>query len=225
MRIGVVVATEREKEAFSKVFSDRPYMHTRAGNHLVDCWKLSLDREVFLVLSGVGEIAAAISTQYLIDVFHVDVMINYGVVGGLINYEPKKPFLVNGVVHYDFDMTFDTDLKVGQYPNTYKTVIEIKRNAFFAGQLENLDKLICASGDKIVPGGEPKKRLRREFGADVCDMESAGFVITCNRNRMPCAIIKAISDGVDEDVEAFEKNVDEAALNCAKLIFRLASNH
>ena len=32
----------------------------------------------------------------------------------------------------------------------------------------DLMPVTCASGDKFVDGGEPKRRLHREYGADIC---------------------------------------------------------
>ena len=218
MKIGIVVATKRELGAFLDVFG-HPLMYS-VSSYLIYSWRPMPNKEIYAVLSGVGEIAAAASTQYLIDEYQVDRIINYGVVGGLVYYENKKPFLVDRVVHYDFDMTFGTDLKVGQYPES-DVFIEPEQSAFLSSELVGIDRLACASADKIVGGGEPKKRLRREFKTEACDMESAGILITCNRNRIPCTIIKAISDGLNEDVEAFERNADEAARNCVELINRL----
>lgn len=41
------------------------------------------DAHIYVLSSGAGEILAAAGTQLLISVFQVDVIINFGVVGGL----------------------------------------------------------------------------------------------------------------------------------------------
>ena len=49
-------------------------------------------------------------------------------------------------------------------------------------------------------------------------MEAAGVLFTCNRNNTPVTLIKAVSDGMDEDSDAFDCNVYRASLSCVKVI-------
>ena len=220
MRIGIIVATKKEREAFFEVFG-KPYLSNLGKNNFkVMMWRLDLLKSVYLILGGLGELASAASTQYLIDHFKVDKIINYGVVGGLSEeHEAKKVGIVDKIVHYDFDISFESDYEVGEYPNVglYHTPI---KQAISIPPSDGVARFVCASADKVVGGGEPKRELRRKFGADICEMEAAGIIITCNRNGIPCSFIKAVSDGVDEDEEAFTKNVHEASRRCVELIAR-----
>ena len=219
MRIGVIVATKKERQAFFDVFGEPTQAHLKTSNFQVTMWKLAPDKEVYLILSGVGEISSAICTQHLIDNYKVDKIINYGVAGGLSEkHYDRKVGVVDKIVHYDFDISFGSNYKVGEYPNIGIYHIPAKQAISLP---KDLDKFICASADKVVGGGEPKRELRRKFGADICEMEAAGIIITCNRNGIPCSFIKAISDGVDEDLEAFDKHVYQASLNCVNLIAEL----
>lgn len=53
-----------------------------------------------IVNCGPGEIAAASGTQFLISEYHVDIVINFGVVGGLTEEMSKtKVCIVEKVVH------------------------------------------------------------------------------------------------------------------------------
>lgn len=61
---------------------------------------------VFAVNAGAGEISAAAATQLLISVFHVDLVVNFGVVGGLTpEMAMARTVVVESVVHYDFDIS------------------------------------------------------------------------------------------------------------------------
>ena len=222
MRIGILVATKPEWEPFIEIFGD-PIAYFKATDN--GCGferaKWSTGRHfITLIMSGYGEIAAASATQYLIDKCNIDIIINYGVVGGLHEmHEVKKIGIVRKIVHYDFDLSIGGNkYPVGRYPNQKDLFISPKRDALPADFMERFDELTCASADKFVCGGEPKRKLREKFGADVCEMEAAGIVITCNRNNVPCSFIKAVSDGVDEDEEAFDMNVHEASKVCVELI-------
>ena len=222
MRIGVIVATELEQKAFFEVFGPPSVTHpSKSGSFEVSTWVLMPGNSLHLILGGLGEIASASSTQYLIDHFRVDRIINYGVVGGLSEeHTERKVGIVTSVVHYDFDISFGSEYKVGEYPKwgIFQTPIAPAIPEEFT---KDLNHFVCASADKIVGGGEPKRRLREQFGADICEMEAAGILITCNRNNIPCTLIKAISDGVDGDVEAFDNHASAAAKNCVELIAEL----
>lgn len=218
MKVGIIVATEKEQRAFYEVFG-QPSLH-KLGLYMFDIalWKLAPDKYVYLILGGLGEIASASSTQYLIDTFDVDMVINYGVAGGLAEkHGARKVGIVTSVVHYGFDISFGSHYQVGEYPHQGIFLKPIK-NAIPDSFTKDLDRFVCASADVIVAGGEPKRRLRRDFGADICEMEAAGVLITCNRNGTPCTLIKAISDGVEEDVEAFDLHVHAASKACVEVI-------
>ena len=58
-----------------------------------------------------------------------------------------------------------------------------------------LKEVICASADKFVSKPKVKKYLNKKYGAEVCDMECAGVLLTCDTAKIPCLIIKAVSDG------------------------------
>ena len=62
-----------------------------------------------IVNCGPGEIAAASGTQFLISEYHVDIVMNFGVVGGLTEEMSKtKVCIVEKVVHYDLTQVRQT---------------------------------------------------------------------------------------------------------------------
>ena len=219
MRIGIVVATKDELRPFVEIFGSAEASFPNTNGYEVFRWYLGVGDYLYLILSGPGEIAAASSTQYLIDNFKVEGIINYGVAGGLSEeHTAGYVGVVERVVHTDFDITLSGHHVVGQYPHSPSPYIYPAKEFVAEAYTEALNKLTCASADKFVAGGEPKARLRREFGADVCEMEAAGIIITCNRNNIPVTLIKAVSDGANEDAEAFENNVYLASKSCVYLI-------
>ena len=69
-----------------------------------------------VVHSGIGEIAAA-ATALLIDRYEVEMLVNFGVVGGLTEaLTLTKTCVVRDVVHYDFDLSGIDEVLPAQYP-------------------------------------------------------------------------------------------------------------
>ena len=215
--IGVVVASDSEILPFFKAFG-KPIDSYDHNNYNVYLWKEN-DAKLYLVKSGYGEIAAAAATQFLITKFDIAGILNYGVVGSLRDdLTAMQVGIVEKIVHYGFDISGGGKYPVGRYPNQEDLFLSPDEPTFEIADDLALSSFTCASADKFVYGGEPKRQLHEQFGADICEMEAAGIVLTCNKNNIPCTMVKAVSDGVDEDEEAFEKNVEEASMRCVEII-------
>ena len=52
-------------------------------------------------------------------------------------------------------------------------------------------------------------------------MESAGIVLTCNRNEIPCILIKIVSDSISGGYEEFLETKDTAAVMCLDILDRV----
>ena len=78
-RIGMVVAVELEAvlNKYGKEVHELNYNGFKVKKYLVN------GNELFVAQSGSGEIAAAMTTQFLISELNVEVIINFGVVGGI----------------------------------------------------------------------------------------------------------------------------------------------
>ena len=74
--------------------------------------------------------------------------------------------------------------------------------------------VICASGDKFIADPAKKAELNSQFGAKICEMEAAGIVLICNRNNVPCLLIKSVSDSIEGGAEEFRNTINEAAAMC-----------
>ena len=63
--------------------------------------------ELFVIHAGCGELAAAAATQLLIICYKVDLVVNFGVVGGLTpQMALLKCCVVRSVVHYDICLLY-----------------------------------------------------------------------------------------------------------------------
>ena len=179
---------------------------------------------VYAVNAGAGEISAAAAAQLLISVFRVDLVVNFGVVGGLTpEMAMARTVVVESVVHYDFDISDWTGVESGrymQYPSPYiPATPELVEKA--CAIEPSLRRVICASADKFV-GTEAKKRaLHERWQADICEMESAGIVLTCARRGVPCLLVKTVSDAISGGAEDFNRELDRSAGICLEIADRI----
>lgn len=216
-KIGMIVAVEIQS-VLDKFGARLTEQKNKAGYLVLE---YSTEQYQLVIVScGAGEIAAASGTQFLISEYHVDMIINFGIVGGLTEEMSKtKVCIVEKVVHYDFDTSTVDNVEVGRYldyPDIYiPTSSQLLQKAIEVNP--KLLPVICASGDKFIADPEQKAELHRKFGAQICEMEAAGIVLTCNRNEVPCMMIKIVSDGITGGVEEFLETKDEAAMICLEI--------
>lgn len=216
-RIGMIVAVEI-KAVLDKYGSALEEKNV-AGYRVLE-YKTP-DYELVILNCGAGEIAAAAGTQYLICAYKVDMIVNFGVVGGLTEEMGKtKTAIVEKIVHYDFDTSAIDHCEVGryvQYPDVYIPVDAYLFNKA-REMYPELKPVICASADKFVADPEAKRALNRQYGAEICEMEAAGIALTCDRNHVPCLMIKVVSDGITGGAEEFSQTIDEAAAICIEIV-------
>lgn len=168
------------------------------------------NHEVILAKSGVGKVNAALNTQYIIDKFEPDCIINTGVAGG-IGADLKVGDIVIGetLVQHDFDATALGYAKgymcTGIEPNKptlfYSDKSLIKDFETAMKSLNSTDitvhKGVIATGDTFVSSSEKKRELSELFNAMAVEMEGGAIAQTSNMNGVPCMIIRAISDLAD----------------------------
>jgi len=221
--IGMVVAVEIEA-ALNKY--GVPIKKLEFVGYTVYQYKLH-ENNLFLIHSGAGEILAAMATQFLISQFNVDFIVNFGVVGGLTHeMSLTRTCIVERVVHYDFDTSESDGCEVGRYlsyPSIYiSTTKEVVEKAL---EIEpTLKKVVCASADKFIATKEKKEELHKAFNADICEMEAAGIVLTCNKNKIPCLLIKTVSDSITGGVSEFKSAINESARICIEITDKILNS-
>lgn len=149
---------------------------------------------------GWGKISAAASTQYVLDRFGPDLLVNLGTCGGLEGrIERGAVILVDRTVVYDIveQMTeplaalahYATDLDVSWLRAEPPTPVR-------RGQMLSADR-------DILP--EDVRSLTEKYGAVAGDWESGAIAWVAKRNGVRCLILRAVSDLVSaEGGEAYE---------------------
>ena len=179
------------------------------------------DCKLHFVHSGVGLIKAAAAVQMLRDCFKIEFLLNFGVVGALTEQlKTADTCFVSKVVHYDMDTSALDHCEVGrylEYPDVYlpasADVLKTVRALY-----PNIPTVVCACADKFVDAPEQKANLHRQFGADICDMESAAVILICDLNRIPNLLIKTVSDSITGGADEFQKRLKTTAETCMTIV-------
>ena len=168
------------------------------------------NHEIILAKSGVGKVNAALNTQYIIDKFEPDCIINTGVAGGIgANLKVGDIVIGETLVQHDFDVT-----ALGYAKGYICNGIEPHKPTLFYSDknlindfeiamksLNSTDitvhKGVIATGDTFVSSSEKKHELSELFNATAVEMEGGAIAQTANKNGVPCMIIRAISDLAD----------------------------
>lgn len=224
-KIGMVVAIEREIRAALEKFGT-PKKEENFGPISVRTYEIN-GAELYVAHSGIGEIAAAATTQLLASMYGVELILNCGVVGGLTEeMASAKTCIVTNVVHYDYD-SHDIDPVV---PAQYLDVpsIYIPTSEEFVDKaislFPDLRKAVCCSADKFVAEAEKKKVLAEQYQGDICDMESAGIALTAYRNHIPVMMIKTVADSITGGAEGYENSCLDTARICMEIALKIIAN-
>lgn len=216
--VGIIGAMECE---INKLKSKLHNINTHKAGKLTFYTGELHNRNIILVQSGVGKVNAAICTQYIIDKFSPDCIINTGIAGGLgKNLNVGDLVLGKEFVQYDFDVTaigyalgymctgINKDKPTVYYSD--KTLI----NKFETALKQTAPNIkyhigVIASGDCFVSSLEKKLQIRDTFDAIAVEMEGAAIAQTANANEIPCIIVRAISDLADDNAAKDHEFVEE----------------
>lgn len=222
MKIGMIVAMKKEIGTLLEKIGQAVRKDVVTGFE-VGVYDIG-GHQVYMIVSGCGEIYAAAATQALLTKYDVEMIVNFGVCGGLTSdMAAKSVVVVEKVVHYDFDISQVDDVPAAQYPGHEDVFLyatsELVKEAIAAEPA--LEAVICASADKFVGAAAEKTALNERFGAKICEMEAAGIVLTAERAGVPVLLIKAVSDSVGAGADEYHRLCVSAADCCAKVLLEI----
>jgi adenosylhomocysteine nucleosidase len=169
---------------------------------------------VIFFQGGWGKIAAAASTQYVIDRWHPEVLINLGTCGGFEGcIERGEIILVDRTVVYDIiEQMGDFDAHIAHY----STVLDL--SWLKVEPPIPVRRCLLVSGDrdlmvKDIPW------LKEKFGAVAGDWESGAIAWVARRNSVRCLILRGVTDLVGMDGgEAYNGNIQVFHDNAAAIL-------
>lgn len=139
-----------------------------------------------MTVSGVGKVNAAAAAQKAIDA-GADLVINAGVCGGLdADMEVGDAYAVKSAVEYDFDLAAINGTCVGQKNERNSPYIPVSRSV-------DLPLRVLATGDRFNDD-EDDFVLLKKLECSLRDMEGAAIADVCDKNGVPCLMVKSVSD-------------------------------
>lgn len=221
MNIGVVCAMEREIEVIRAGW-DGAKEHYFGSTRITEVEIFG--HTVYLTISGIGKVCAAMATEALISRFPIDVVFNTGLAGGC---DPRlyasSAVLVSRAVYHDFDLGISEIFKDIQ--KGFFTDDRLRELAAKSLKLLNINFIegTVASGDIFVEDAVVKDDIIARTGCSCVDMEAAAIAHVAHANGLPFASVKIISDNADENAaEDFEFSLENYAHTCASLIYEVA---
>lgn len=227
--VGIIVALQLELENIENAMTEKTEVKISGMKFITG--KIE-NKNVVVALCGVGKVFAAICTQTMILGFSPKIIINVGVAGGISNNLGIGGIVIASyVVQHDMNTTALGD-ELGfisginrVYLPTDPTVTSLVEKVVKESSLEYEIGTI-ATGDSFINTNEMRDFLAEYFNASACDMESAAVVQACYINKVPCTILRTISDAGDDnshlDYETFAK---QAADVSAKIIVEFVKDY
>lgn len=194
-KIGIVVADEGEYTPFLGVLDGTSHFDTPFKAAVEFC---VYKTNVTAILCGIGKVNAAAAAMYLID-RGCDLILNFGLSGGLKGVSRGEFVLPERFLEHDFDLTplgYKPCEKPGQ---TYVYNADDGVLAAFAatGAARKAGTAVC--GDHFVSDNETRDFLIENFSASCCDMETAAIAAVCSIAGVPFAAFRRISDAADDN--------------------------
>lgn len=190
------------------------------------------NKDVVVAKCGIGKVFAAVCTEAMILNYHPEKIIHIGIAGALSNeLGVKDVAIANSVVQYDVDQTaFDMPLGFIQGPD----IVNIPCDKKIVAQIENSAKNlninyktgVIASGDKFISNNMDKEKIIKNFGAIAVDMEGAATGQVCYVNDVDFCVVRAMSDGGDDDaIDTYNKSKQLSSDVATKILIEYLNNY
>lgn len=194
------------------------------------------DKNVVVVFSRWGKVAAASTATTLIDVFHVNQILFTGIAGGIhSDLKVGDIVIASSCVFHDMDTRplndryvvplinkkyFDLQIENGIVENLQQmfsssniaNIIGQEWTEYFDLQSVMVVNRAIASGDQFVNSNEIRNDIKENLSDVACvEMEGAAVAQICFEHKIPCTIVRTISDSADAaaaiDFEPFARYV------------------
>ena len=218
----IITAMKEEAEIIIKKFDLKETKKLKnikifEGKRVGDEW----EENIILVLAWIGKIQASIATTYLLENYSVDKIINIWIAGNVSGTDLKiwDVVLPNTFIQHDIYLPFEWE-----HLDYAKKPIFLEYAVWENYDLQKFWLMlnwVCVTWDEFIDNEEKILDLRINFWADVCEMEAFAILSVAREYDMldKCIVIKAVSDGADNEAkEAHMTNLDFAMENSVSIL-------
>ncbi|MBQ6847543.1 MAG: 5'-methylthioadenosine/S-adenosylhomocysteine nucleosidase [Clostridia bacterium] len=153
---------------------------------------------VYSILCGIGMINAAAAAAHF-KTIGCDIILNYGLSGGINGVKRGDLMLGNKFVEHDFDLS-GIGYKLCEKPNQeYVYTCDSKLNTLMQSIIPDIKLGTAVSGDRFICDEKVRERLMENFDAMSCDMETAAIAYVCNFGDIPFLALRRISDDAGDN--------------------------
>ena len=188
MKIGVIVAMDKELHQLQSLFNDS---------------------NVVVQKCGIGKVNAALGSQRMINEFHPDVIISSGGAGGNGDDVNVQDIVVSSQLAYH-DVYCGAAVGVSVYGQVQGLPARFEADPFLLRKSKELKESVfkihtglIVTGDWFVDSREKMREIIGHFPeAKAVDMESCAIAQTCYINKVPFISFRVISDVPLRDTNA-----------------------
>ncbi|ENC9217373.1 5'-methylthioadenosine/adenosylhomocysteine nucleosidase [Campylobacter lari] len=185
------------------------------------------NHELIIAYSKIGKVNSTLSATIMIEKFKSEFLLFTGVAGAF------NPSLEIGDLIYATKLAqYDLDITAFGHPLGY-----VPGNEIFIKTDDKLNNLaievakelgvklqsgIIATGDEFICDENKKAKIREIFNADACEMEGASVALVCDALKIPCLILRSMSDKAGEKAEFdFDEFVEKSAKISANFVLKI----
>ncbi|EAK5530088.1 5'-methylthioadenosine/adenosylhomocysteine nucleosidase [Campylobacter lari] len=185
------------------------------------------NHELIIAYSKIGKVNSTLSATIMIEKFKAELLLFTGVAGAF------NPSLEIGDLIYAIKLAqYDLDITAFGHPLGY-----VPGNEIFIKTDDKLNNLaievakelgvklqsgIIATGDEFICDENKKAKIREIFNADACEMEGASVALVCDALKIPCLILRSMSDKAGEKAEFdFDEFVEKSAKISANFVLKI----
>lgn len=191
MKIGIIVAMDKELRQLQEVFKDS---------------------DVLVQKCGIGKVNAALGAQKMINEFHPDCIISSGCAGGNGDDINVQDIIVSSELCYHdvyCGTAIDNSTQYGQVqglPARYQVdpyLLDKARQLSVVNSQLTIHSGLIVTGDWFVDSREKMREIVGHFpDAKAVDMESCAIAQTCYINNVPFISFRVVSDIPLRDTDA-----------------------
>ena len=190
-RVVVIVSSDGEWRIVHRIFPEVKFSQSPYGEWFISTMN---SEPVIFFHGGWGKVPSAASSQYVIDRWKPELIVNIGTCGGFKGELDKfDVVLVEKAVIYDiFSLMSDPEATVN------RTITDIDLDWLGDRLPMDVIRTTIVSGDRDLHPDDIES-LKHKYGAKVGDWESGSIAYVCSRNKVKLLILRGVSDLVDSD--------------------------